>query len=200
MRKNKLYISDGNIRMKIPTFSLPSGITCSGKTKHCEKNCYAKKAERLYKNCLASRVMNLNGTLSPHFVTKMIDILKRKKGKYVRVHESGDFYSQTYLDRWIKIAEKMKDKMFLIFTQAYHLDFSKVPDNFILYYSIWDDSKNVPKDGLKAYVKDNGSGKIGKYNIPKGIKECTKGKGSDLTCDQCLWCYEGKGDITFKLH
>jgi len=196
-----MYLSDGNLRMKIPTWSIPAEITCPGSTTTCRNYCYAKKAERTYRNTRLSRIRNLNDSKRKDFVSKMIPLIERKKSKYVRVHESGDFYSQIYLDKWIDIANKFPEKTFLMYTQNYKLDYSKIPDNVVLYYTIWPDSRDVPKKGLKAYVIDNGSGKIGKYKIDLSkVKECKKGKGSKLKCENCMWCYHGKGDVKFKLH
>ena len=196
-RKDKLYISDGNIRMKIPTFSLPTGKTCRGKTEHCEKFCYAKKAEVCYKGVVISRDNNFRLSKKRNFTIEMCKIIARKKGKYIRIHESGDFYNQKYLNKWIEICKIFPNKKFLAYTQSYDLDFSKKPKNLVVYYSVWDDSKNVPKKGLYAYAIDNGNGKLATYKIPK-THLCKK--SATLTCDECLFCYEGMGNVSFKLH
>ena len=192
------YISPGNIRMKIPTFSIPAIKTCKGSTEHCRKYCYARKAEKRFKKVRESRERNLKCTKKFRFVKQMSKQIEKKKGKYFRIHESGDFYKQRYLNKWIKIARKFPDINFLAYTQANHLNFTKKPDNLIIYHSVWDDSKDTPKEGLKAFVKDKGNGKIGEYPIPKNIHKCVKGK--DLGCESCLYCFEGRGDVEFELH
>lgn len=196
-----MYISNGNLRMKIPTFSLPAVLTCDGSTSLCRKYCYAKKAE--YKlNPRRSRRQNLIDSNNKLFTFDMSGLIKRKKSKYIRIHEAGDFYSQEYLRKWFIICRRIPDKKFLVYTQMYDLDWSEKPDNMIVYWSIWPDTdmSKVPKEGLRAYVEDDGTGKIPSYKNKLTCKQCTKGKDSDLTCDKCLWCYEGKGNIRFHLH
>jgi len=196
MRKG-IYISPGNIRMSFPTFSLPAISTCPGSTNLCRKYCYARKAEITWKNPLESRTRNYIASERDDFVDEMIKIMP--KSPYIRVHESGDMYNQEYLDKWIAIANHFKDKTFLVYSQMYDLDWSKKPDNMILYWTVWPDTVDYPKDGLHAYVIDNGNGKIPQYNLPK-TKICTKGKRSKLKCEDCMWCYKARGDITFELH
>jgi len=193
-----VYISPGNLRMKIPTFSIPSGITCPNSTKLCEQFCYAKKAEKLYPNVLPSRKRNYNETHDWKFVKETVKWILDKKPEYFRIHESGDFYSQEYLDEWMFIAILCPNTRFLAYTQMYDLDYSIKPSNFTVYWSVWPDSKGVPVDGLHAYVIDDGTGKVKKYKTKGHI--CKKGHGNDLTCDQCKYCFEGKGDVQFKIH
>lgn len=192
-----MYISNGNIRMKIPTFSLPATITCDGSTGLCRKYCYAKKAERNL-NPRVSRRSNLVDTARDNFVDLASKEIRKKKSKYIRIHESGDFYSQKYLDDWFKIIKKFPKIKFLTYTQMYNLDWSKIPSNLVVYWSVWPDSKNIPVSGLFAYVIDNGSGKLPKYKV--NGKTCHKGKNNSLTCDKCLYCIKGKGNIIFELH
>jgi len=133
----------------------------------------------------------------------MTEIILNRKDKYIRVHESGDFYSQEYLNKWIQIMKNCPDKSFLIYTQMYDLDYSNLPDNCILYWTEWYDSKNVPSKGLRAYVIDDGTCKIKdpvKTTRFNNAHFCTKGKNSKLKCEQCMYCYKGKGDVIFKLH
>ena len=196
-----MYISPGNRRMDFPTWSLPSGKTCSNNSKLCHKFCYARKAEKLWKHPKASRERNYKQSQSDTFVTEMVDEISKLKSDYFRIHESGDFYSQEYLSKWFKICRIFPNKKFLVFTQMYDLDWSQKPANMIVYWSIWADTdmSKVPKEGLKAYCIDDGSGKVPQYKVPD-VKLCTKGKGSDIKCNDCMHCFDGKGDVKFKLH
>ena len=194
------YISDGNKRMIIPTFCLISGHTCPNATHLCKKNCYAKKAERIYPTAYITRLKNTFDSLKDSFVDEISDILKTKASKYIRIHESGDFYSQKYLEKWFKICRLFPDKKFLVYSQMHNLDWSNKPNNLIVYWSIWPDTKIIPKIGLKAYVIDNGNNRIPNYKSRITGHLCSKGKGSTLTCDKCMYCFRGKGNVRFKIH
>ena len=197
-----LYLSPGNRRMNIPTFSLPAEETCPNATEHCKQYCYAKKAEKIWKGPRESRKRNYERSQKDYFVGDMFMLLRKKESEYIRVHESGDMYEQEYLDKWTKIMRAFPEKKFLIFSQMYRLDWSRLPDNAVLYWTVWDDSKDVPEEGLRAYVIDDGTGKVNPKNTKRLQKAhlCTKGKGSDLKCDDCMYCYNGTGDVKFKIH
>jgi len=193
-----MYVSKGNLRMDIPTFSLPAIFTCPNSTNMCRRFCYAKKAERFIQ-VKKSRLSNVIDTVLDDFIDKMVDTIRKRNTKYFRIHESGDFYNQEYLDKWIKIARRLPNVTFLAYTQMYHLDYSKKPDNLIIYWSVWPDSKNVPSEGLFAYVIDNGKGRLPKNQYIINGKECIKGVNG-LKCNNCMYCYKGKGNVIFKLH
>lgn len=193
-----MYISKGNRRMDIPIFNLPSQITCPNSTKLCEKYCYAKKAERAWPNVLPSRKKNLKATKRKDFIDKVIKELKNRDCSYFRIHESGDFYSQEYFNKWCKIARKLNEINFLAYSQNYELNISNKPNNLILYWTVWPDSKNIPKYGLKAYVIDRENKISNKLDINSG--HLCKKENLDIKCNNCLYCFKGKGDVKFQLH
>jgi len=192
-----IYISEGNRRMKIPTFSLISRHTCPNATDLCKRYCYAKKAE-IYHNPFISRLDNTFSSIKNTFIEDIIKVISKKNCKYLRIHESGDFYSQQYLEKWFEICKRFPNITFLCYTQMYNLNWNGIPSNLIRYWSIWPDSKGVPKEGLKAYVIDNGKGKIPSIQLPEAIHHCHKGK--TLTCENCLYCFNGNGNVAFKIH
>ena len=201
--KDEIYISPGNRRMDIPTFSLPAEKTCNGTT-HCKKFCYAKKAERAYPNVLPCRERNFNISKGNDFVRQVTKWIYRERPEYFRIHESGDFYSQAYVNKWKDIMTLCPDTTFLAYTQKYELRFPNM-NNFVLYYSIWDDTKfnKVPLDRNYAFVMENKDkgivyDKIIKYVVDEA-KKCMKEK-KKIGCQDCLWCFKNKGDVKFELH
>lgn len=102
----------------------------------CAK-CYAKKAERLYPATLPARVRHYEETLKPDFAPRMIAEILRSKVESFRPHESGDFYSQAYVDKWSTIAQALPGIAFYTYTKA-DLDFSQLDNlpNFNLIRSM----------------------------------------------------------------
>jgi len=194
-----IYISKGNRRMNIPTFSLPAVVSCNNTTALCRLNCYARKAEKCYPNVLPSRERNYRESETNNFITQVKEWLDKHKPNYFRIHESGDFYNQEYLEKWFKIIKDYPDIKFLVYTQMYNLDYSKKPDNLVVYWTVWSDSSSVPKKGLFAYVVDNGSSKLPTNKYATSSYVCQKGKTIDK-CDNCLHCFNGKGNVIFKVH
>ena len=182
-----MYLSYGNSKMSLPTWSLPSGPTCLGKTPLCYTHCYARKAEQQWPRVLPCRVQNYRDSLMRYFPLRMISMIKSRRGvRYVRIHEGGDFYSQEYLDKWIYIASALPDITFLTYTKCWGLDFSHTPGNFIHFWSVWTDTKGRPPEGLRAYSGDL---------PPNGrVFQCPH------HCDPCMRCFTTRQDVWFPLH
>ena len=100
-----IYISDGNkkIDKACLVFNLPTTI-CNGKGKQC-KGCYAKKAEYLYPQALPCRVRNLKYSNTDVFIELVQNRINHSRKKLFRIHESGDFYSQAYINKWATIVK-----------------------------------------------------------------------------------------------
>ena len=144
--ETKIGISFGNKKLPKRTaiFNLPAVKTCPNKTAFCAVNCYALKAERLYKAVYPARKRNLKASLSADFTDQMIGKLSSVAHKFdtVRIHEAGDFYNQEYFDKWVIIALAFPHKTFYAYTKSFHLDFSAKPENMVLIAS-FDESTNT---------------------------------------------------------
>lgn len=155
---NKKLVPNKETRFLI--WNLPSKITCPFATEHCKKFCYAVKAENAYPTCKPSRLEHFEESKKADFVGRMIftieahltrPIYRTAKKIIVRIHESGDFYSQEYANKWIKIAEHFKHdkrivfmaytKSLIFFCNSIYSDEKKyIPKNLIIRFSIWDDT------------------------------------------------------------
>ena len=164
-----LNISTSNMKLKYPFFSIPAGYTCpfaamckSLANKKGEKfsstgktiqdlgqfRCYSASSEVRYKNVRDSRWKNfdlLNKLKTVDEIKELlinsIDYYRKNKGMFsiFRIHESGDFYSQTYFDAWIEVAKHYPDVIFYAYTKS--LPFwvkrlSSIPSNFKLIASV----------------------------------------------------------------
>lgn len=190
-------ISFGNKKLPKDTmiFNLPAVTTCPGKTDFCAKNCYALKAERMYKAVLPARKHNAKLSTGKNFVEMMCQVITRNahKIKRVRIHESGDFYGQAYLSAWFSIASRFPEITFYAYTKSFDLDFTGKPKNFVLIAS-FDNSTTLKAKILYAIKKeafDNTFTIVGKNENADCIQDCTK-------CDVC-WADKGK-NITVNLH
>lgn len=147
-----MYLSSGNIKLNkcVLVWNLPRITTCPG-AGACKDWCYEIKAEKRFKGAVASRRQNLNDSKRKDFVPKMVALMKRRNFKYVRVHASGDFYNQTYLNKWYEIARQLPDKKFYAFTKSLHLSLWRhQPKNFKIIQSYggkWDSKINP----MRAY-------------------------------------------------
>lgn len=236
MKKSELnqniHLSEGNIKSKetddvmFLTWSLPCKITCPYKTVKCEDFCFAQK-NQYFPKVLASRMKNLEETKKDTFIQDMINHLEyhleRPKAQnkiiFVRIHTSGDFYSEDYLEKWIHIAEYFNGNTKILF-QAYtksikiltkciscedkfnDMDISIIDEiiksiNIHFVYSIWSDTNKEDINianfiGLQIFTA------MTKEEIEKQEKDIFICKGD---CGNCKQCYTGKvKNIAIPIH
>lgn len=199
---NKKLISNEALRFIV--WNLPAIITCPYATPHCKKNCYAIKAERLYPDCLPSRMRNFEASKRADFVVNMVftilSIALRSKAKkiVVRIHESGDFYNKEYADKWLQIARLCRvDKrvIFMAYTKSFrYFDGVKLPRNFKLRASVWDDTA---ADQLEIIARN-------RWNIYTAVDKFQPGdrftRCRCKDCATCQKCWQGYKDIRCEIH
>lgn len=101
---------------KIANFALPALKTCPN-AGACRFGCYAKSGAYLFSNVAKKHEENLKATKSTDFVYLMMKEIKDRKIEIVRVHDSGDFYSLEYLQKWVAIANGSHAVLFYFYTK-----------------------------------------------------------------------------------
>lgn len=198
MLKPQPKLSRGNKKIKgALVWSLPAGKTCPGSTKLCKVLCYAKQSEVQYHNVVPpSRLHNLALSKRKDFPEIMIEALKRRRIKALRIHESGDFYSQVYLNKWVVVIKALPDWAFWAYTKSHRLDFSEAINlpNLRLRYSVDATTKHYPNvDMPLAHLS---------LSHPYGAYECPGTGGSDgIKCVRdCRVCLDMDDAIWFHPH
>jgi hypothetical protein len=153
-----LSFATGNSKLKNDTiiFSLPAGHSCpfakncrsssdrvTGKITdgpHTEFRCYAATAECLFGNIRESRWNNFELLKTAKTIIGMANLIEtplivKKNIKLIRIHQSGDFFNQTYFDAWLMVAKCHPEWVFYGYTKA--LPFwvkrlGEIPGNFRL--------------------------------------------------------------------
>ena len=152
-------------KARILNFSLPAYKTQNNKVvcpfaKDCVKYCYAQKGN--YRFPSVKKGLNNRYELSKkeEFVTIMNANILLERPTHVRIHDSGDFYSVDYLNKWIQIANDNKEVIFYAYTKS--IPFFKrtkeennnwlLPKNLIIIFS-----EGSKKDNLINTTKDRHS-------------------------------------------
>lgn len=201
-RGNEKLVSNDYILFLI--WNLPAVMTCPFRTPHCEEKCYARKAEQAYPDCLPSRMRNFEESKKSDFVDRAIFTIlnairfDRKHRKIVvRIHESGDFYNKEYAMKWLQVAEALKHEnvVFIAYTKSVtYLDGVKLPKNFRIRASIWDDTK---PDQLEIMERNAWPVYTAVDKFQKGDK-FTRCRCSD--CATCGKCWARYKDIRCEIH
>lgn len=192
-----IKLSRGNRKMSnVLIFNLPAQKTCPGSTPECRAKCYAMKAERLYPQARACRAEQLIETTSPDFALDMVHAIIAETSKYkkfsgyFRIHESGDFYCQAYLDDWKYIVSQFPEIHFLAFTKSFHLDYSNIPSNLQIVSSVFSDTTGQPIPNTPiAYA-----GMAGKQ------ADWIQCQGSCTDCKACWHLSETGNNVHFNMH
>ena len=193
-------MSVGNHKLSktILVFNLNRVVTCPGRSPWCEENCYEIKSYR-YPAVKPARGRNLAATKTDDFIFRIVAEIRKDRRtpiQGVRIHGSGDFYNQAYLDKWFMIAGMCPDIFFKANTRSWMLDYSKKPDNLRLRYSVDKTTKPgtigvMKKKKVDAFAYIQGS-------QPKGTLVCHGSCG--FGPDECSDCYHNLDDICFPIH
>lgn len=201
----------GNAKLanSIATFSLPAGHSCifakecrssanrvTGKItdgKHCQFRCFAASEECVFTSVRVSRWKNFELLKSQKTLEDMSNLIQRSLPfgmGFIRVHPSGDFYSETYFLAWLNVA--LNNPMVTIYgyTKAtpYLVKYRKhIPSNFR-----FTASKGGTDDCL-----------IGKYHLKSAevvfTTEEARRKGLEIDHDDGL-AINGKNSFALLLH
>ena len=141
-------LREGYYRGPVYEWNLPSGWTCPGADgclvrvdRHTslannlstEFRCYAASAER-FPGVRASRWGSLESYVKKQRITRL-----PLAARHVRVHSSGDFYSQAYFDGWIAYCLKHIWVRFWAYTKSipfWLARINSIPKNLVLTASL----------------------------------------------------------------
>lgn len=188
---------------KIGVMNLPAQATCPGRTVACSKCCYAMKAEKMYPSARAKRAANLAMIDRDSFVSQVSFEIQTNKLAKVRVHESGDWVDQAYLDKWFQIAELCPDTKFLAFTKSFQLDFSKRPENMVIYASVdvTTDPMHLPAvKAMGVHLAELLSKGAAEPPIGYVCRPMTVTKKHNYCGDGCDYCWDNKGPVFWPQH
>lgn len=103
--------------------------------------CYAAREQTRFPAILTARESRYTASIAPTFASTIVSEINslRTKPLYFRIHASGEFYSQAYIDSWYTIASSFPSITFYAYTKRLaHFDFSSLSSlpNFVLINSL----------------------------------------------------------------
>ena len=140
-QNSKLKKTSKELGVRVFNFGIPAYKSASGKltcpmADGCVKFCYAKKGAYIWSNVKPAFEKRYELSKTDTFVDKMYDEIVKKKPDYVRVHDSGDYYSKKYLNKWIDIALLFPEVRFYSYTNMVQMFLdTELPSNFDVIFS-----------------------------------------------------------------
>lgn len=157
-------------------FNLPASEKVCGRT-IC-KGCYAYREQLRYPSVLTARAARLQAAEQADFVSRIINEISaiRKPFLAFRVHSSGEFFSQSYIDKWYAIASALPNVTFYAFTKRI-ADFDFTPlsslPNFTLINSLQSGGLNYGKA----------------IDLPTHTFTCPATTSASRCGIDCSWCW-----------
>ena len=140
-QNSKLKKTSKALSLRVFNFGIPAYKSVSGKltcpmADECVKFCYAKKGAYIWGNVKPAFEKRYELTKTDDFVAAMNAEILKKKPDYVRVHDSGDYYSKSYLNKWIEIAIHNPNVRFYSYTNMVDMMLNaSLPDNYDIIFS-----------------------------------------------------------------
>ena len=137
----KIKKTSKKFNTRVFNFGIPAYKSASGKltcpmADTCVKFCYAKKGAYIWSNVASVFEERYQLTKTEGFIDAIQKELDRKKPKYMRVHDSGDYYSAAYLEKWLTIARNNPHIRFYSYTNMIALiKKTNLPENYDIIFS-----------------------------------------------------------------
>ena len=140
-QNSKLKKTSKELGLRVFNFGIPAYKSASGKltcpmADSCVKFCYAKKGAYIWSNVKPAFEKRYQLSKTDKFVDAINAEIRKKKPDYVRVHDSGDYYSRAYLKKWIDIANSNPNVRFYSYTNMIDMMLkTSLPSNYDIIFS-----------------------------------------------------------------
>lgn len=140
-QNSKLKSTSKEMGLRVFNFGIPAYKSAKGKltcpfADKCVKYCYAQKGAYTWGNVKPAFERRYEATKRDDFVEIMVEELIKKKVDYLRIHDSGDYYSNNYIYKWFAIANALPNVRFYSYTKSIPLFLNKkIPENMDIIFS-----------------------------------------------------------------
>jgi len=158
-QNQKLKKTSKALNLRVFNFGIPAYKSASGKltcpmANECVKFCYAKKGAYIWSNVQPAFEKRYQLSKTNEFIDAMNAEILKKNPDYVRVHDSGDYYSPKYLAKWIQIAKDNPNVRFYSYTNMVDMMIkTSLPDNYDIIFSDSGKQKNLINERKHRHTK-----------------------------------------------
>ena len=158
-QNSKLKKTSKELGLRVFNFGIPAYKSASGKltcpmADSCVKFCYAKKGAYIWSNVKPAFEKRYQLSKTDKFVEAMNAEIRKKKPDYVRVHDSGDYYSRAYLKKWIDIANSNPNVRFYSYTNMIDMMLkTSLPNNYDIIFSDSGKQKHLINERKHRHTK-----------------------------------------------
>lgn len=192
-------------------WNLPAVVTCPGASQWCLSHCYTadSRSDIFPISSWAANwgyVLREKGLLAEQILSQ---VSQAPQPAAVRIHSSGDFFDDAYIQFWIEIASRAPGVHFWAYTRSWtrkdllpSLELLRSRDNVELFAS-WDYSMPTPPSTWRiAYVVPSESelGKLPQFVAAQALF-CPEQENKLPNCASCAFCIQRSTQhVIFTLH
>ena len=142
-QNSKLKKTSKELGLRVFNFGITAYKTSKGKltcpfADKCIKFCYAQKGAYIWSNVAKVFEQRYELTKQDNFIDIMKSEIIKKRVDFLRVHDSGDFYSNKYFLKWMQIANELPNVKFYAYTNSISIvknNSNSIPNNFDFIFS-----------------------------------------------------------------
>jgi len=203
-RGNSKTGSSGGRFRSVWVWNLPAAATCPGASDWCLGTCY-NGDERPDVYNFGQWSENWSWAIhEPDRLAKSIraQLASAPAPSAVRIHSSGDFYSEEYVNFWMAIVRATPSTVYWAYTRSWAVDHLRGSlENLrsmanLQLFASWDATMPDPPDGWRlSWVKSSDSAK------PPSLLRCPEETHANTTCATCEHCLKPHSrGVWFSLH
>lgn len=120
--RSLLSLGNGKLGEQVAHFDLPAGEGfCPGATACCLSHCYARKARFRFSSVIDKLAWCHEESQRPGFERKIAREIRHRGLLLIRLHCSGDFYSQQYAERWLRVMRSLRRARFWFYSRSWRV-------------------------------------------------------------------------------
>ncbi|MBP3958396.1 hypothetical protein J8F10_24365 [Gemmata sp. G18] len=120
--RNLLIQGNQKLSQAIFHWDLPAALTCPGSSELCREKCYALRRRYLFPQVQERLQYCYEVSKRKDFPTLMIEEIRRKGAAFVvRIHCAGDFFSPSYVRKWIEVVKGSPNTRFFGYSRSWRV-------------------------------------------------------------------------------
>lgn len=119
--RQMLSLGSGKLGSAVHHWALPPVDTCPGATSVCQSSCYARSGRYSFKAVQDKLAWNFEQAQQHDFYERMIHEIKSQGVLVLRIHSAGDFFSQSYAEKWYIIMRKCPKVRFYFYSRSWRV-------------------------------------------------------------------------------
>jgi Gene product 88 len=117
--RDLLARGNGKLGEAIHHWGLPPISTCPGASLLCSSVCYATRGRYIFPSVRERLRANLDASKRPDFARRLVQEIRRRGVRTLRIHSAGDFYDARYTRAWLRVVSQCPQTVCYTYTRSW---------------------------------------------------------------------------------